>query len=645
MKEVQKMKYNQWDNLSVPVMNDEFSKYPETYIKQLKKCGAQFVFLSLRRAFDPDIIKKQMQQLKENLYILSLEGFEVGCWVQSFGFGVPLTDSEQRFADFTKIRGIDGRVCGDAFCPTDPRFTDYLRNIVAGAAKSGARYIMLDDDLCLNVRPGLGCTCEKHLALYGKKMGRQVTLEEIRDLVYKKDSKPEDRQKWLDCMGESLEDFCRKMRQAVDSVDPTVRMGFCAGYTSWDLEGIDAISLTKVLAGKTRPFLRLTGAPYWAEMRRFPGQTMQHIVEFTRMQQSWCEKEDIDFFTENDSYPRPRYRIPASYLETFDFCMTASGCPQQLKYLLDYFSKPEYDEGYLKSHLHNRDVIDKVCEITENLSDEGVYIYEPMRKSANMRLPERTYEDHIMRACSFSYAADMLSGLGIPTTYREHNGVTASFGTSGQTVPTDKKGYILDLESAREMQERGIDTGLISAAVAKEHPITEHFKKYNDRVELNWLDTTWESLFYSVKIKDNAQITSEFQCDKERYPASYSYVNKQGTKFLVFTFRADTMLTGGSLFRSYYRQAQLLEALETMGVKLPAVIEKEPGAYLICRSGNDRLVVAICNFSLDPLYTPHIKLAKEWKNAEFVGCSGTLKNDELELSDLPPYGFAAVLLK
>ena len=639
------MKYNQWKKLSIPVMNDDFSKYPERYIKQFKKSGAQFVFLSLRRTFDSELIEKQLQSLKENIKLLSSEDFEVGFWTQSLGFGVPLTESEQKLADFTKIRGLDGNVAGDAFCPTDPRYTEYHRNIVIGAAKAGARYIMLDDDLCLNVRPGLGCTCEKHLELYEKKIGRPVTLEEIRGLVYKNNSCSEDRQKWLDCMGETLVDFCRTMRQAVDSVDPTIRMGFCAGYTSWDLEGIDAISLTKVLAGGTRPFLRLTGAPYWAEMRRFPGQTMHHIVEFTRMQQSWCEAEDIDFFTENDSYPRPRYRIPASYLETFDFCMTASGCSEQLKYMFDYCSNPEYEEGYLKAHLHNRNVIDKVEKITENLSDEGIYVYEPMRKTAKMRLPERTYEDHIMRACSFSYAAEMLSGLGISTTYHEHDGVTASFGASGQTVPTNKKGYILDIESALALQERGIDTGLLSAVPAKERATFEYFKNNNDRIQLDWLDTTWETLFFNAKIKDNAQIMSEFQCKKESYPASYYYVNDEGTPFLVFTFRADTMATGGSLFRSYYRQAQLIETIEAMGTKLPAVIKKEPGAYLICRSGDGQLAVAICNFSLDPIYTPHIKLAKEWKNAEFIGCNGTLKNNELELSDIHPYGFAAVLLK
>lgn len=104
------------------------------------------------------------------------------------------------------------------------------------------------------------------------------------------------------------------------------------------------------------------------------------------------------------------------------------------------------------------------------------------------------------------------------------------------------------------------------------------------------------------------------------------------------------MLAGGSLFRSYYRQEQLFNVIADMDAPLPAVIEKEPGAYLICRAGENKLAVSICNFSLDMIYEPHIKLSETWKNAEYVGCSGTLKDNEVKLSDLPPYSFACILL-
>ena len=108
--------------------------------------------------------------------------------------------------------------------------------------------------------------------------------------------------------------------------------------------------------------------------------------------------------------------------------------------------------------------------------------------------------------------------------------------------------------------------------------------------------------------------------------------------------RADTVLAGGSLFRSYYRQAQLLDAARRMDAPLPAAVRKEPGAYLICRMAENRLGVALCNFSLDEMVRPRIELAGTWGEARFIGCQGRLDGDALTLADIPPYGFAAAIL-
>ncbi|MBR4442169.1 MAG: hypothetical protein IKS52_02715, partial [Clostridia bacterium] len=499
--------------------------------------------------------------------------------------------------------------------------------------------------LCLNIRPGLGCACERHMSLFHRRVGTPVERESLKRLVYS-GAPTAYRRAWLDLMGETLSDFCRAMRRAADEVDPGIRMGFCAGYTSWDMEGADALALARILAGGTRPFLRLSGAPYWAEMRRFPGQTMPHIVEFTRMQQSWCEAADVDFFAENDSYPRPRYRIPAAYMESFDFCMAAAGCPQQLKYMMDYFSRPDYEAGYLRAHLRHRDTIRETAEVMAGLPDAGVYVHEDMRRAAGMALPEEATDSHIMRAASFSAASALLSGLGLATAYRNGGGVAAAFGDSGRTVPlSGQKGYILDAPAALEMARRGVDTGILSAEPLDAAPAYEFFPEFDDRIELNWLDTTGGSLFYRAALKENAEVLSVFRDRGDLCPASYFYVNAEGTPFLVLLFRADTVLAGGSLFRSYYRQAQLIDAARRMGAPLPAVVRREPGAYLLCRTNGRRLGVALCNFSLDEMIRPRVELAGEWKTARFIGCEGSMNGREIVLSDVRPYGFAGIMLE
>lgn len=625
-------------------MNDAFTRCRGEYIEALKTSDAKMVFLCLRRSFDPQTLMDDFRDMAQNILFLEEQGFIAGCWLQSFGFGNPVTYGEEKFARFTKITGVDGAVCGDAFCPLDADFTAFEEDLVQQAALAGAKIIMLDDDLCLNIRPGIGCACDRHLSLFEKRVGHPVSRDQLRDCIYSAKPGPE-RRAWLDLMGETLADFCAKMRQAVDEINPTIRLGLCAGYTSWDMEGIDAISLSRILAGNTRPFLRLSGAPYWAEMRRFPGQSMAHIIEFTRMQQAWCEEADIDYFSENDSFPRPRYRIPAAYLETFDFCMTAAGCDRQLKYLLDYFSRPEYEQGYLRAHLRNRKTIRAVGEAFDDLMAVGIYVHEDMRKLSKMTLPEGASDKQIMRAASFSAAADLLSGLGIPTTYdRGENAVTATFGDGGRTVPLESRGYILDCTAALAMEARGVDTGLHFAERLEFAPAYEFFIAENDRVELNWLDITENSEFYRAALKDGAKVQSMFKGNGSDCPASYVYVNASGVAFLVLLFRADTVLAGGSLMRSYYRQAQLFDAIASMGAPSPVELRNVPGCYVLCRGGNGRLGVALCNFSLDWIERPQMALTQAWTKAEFICGSGELSEGKLTLNSIPPYGFAAVVL-
>ena len=638
------MRYNQWPRLSVPVMNDKFSRHREEYTEALKTSGAKVVFLCLRRSFDPEKLSDDFRNMAQNIRFLGEKGFTVGCWMQSFGFGNPVPYGEERYARFTKITGLDGAVCGDAFCPLDADYTAFEEEVVRQAALAGAKIIMLDDDLCLNIRPGIGCACDRHLLRFEKRIGRPVGRDALRNLLYSAEPVPE-RGAWLDLMGETLADFCSKLRQAVDGIDPAIRLGFCAGYTSWDMEGTDAISLSRILAGSTRPFLRLSGAPYWAETRRFPGQTMAHIVEFARMQQAWCEGADIDYFTENDSFPRPCYRVPAAYLETFDFCMSAAGCDRQLKYLMDYHSRPDYEQGYLRAHLKNAKTIWAVSEAFSDLTPVGVYVHEDMRKLSKMTLPEAATDQQITRAASFSAAADLLSGLGIPTTYDPAgSAVAAAFGDSGRTVPLDRKGYILDCAAALAMEARGVDTGLQCAQRSELAPDCEYFAAEDDGVYLNWMDTTGNSAFYRAALRDGAQVCSVFRGNGSDCPASYVYVNASGTSFLVFLFRADTVLAGGSLMRSYYRQAQLYDAIARMGAPSPVEIRRAPGCYVLCRAGNGRMGIALCNFSLDWIETPQLTLSRAWTRARFICGSGKLTNDRLTLERIPPYGFAAVVL-
>ena len=632
--------------LYVPIASRVFTRCREKYTRQLKKLNNPYVAIYIDRTFVPEQNEKNLADLKVNLEYLKNLGFDTLVWIQAFGFGIGLQGRDAECAAaFTRITDLDGRVCDDAMCPEDPAFMEYYRSLVQGVIRAGARRIMLDDDLCLSVRPGLGCSCERHLALLKERIGREITREELKNSLFIGEPTPL-RKEWLALMGDTLKTFCRRIRAAADELDPEVEMGFCAGYTSWDLEGADALTLTSILAGKHKPFLRLTGAPYWVEQNRFPGQRMPQIVEFTRMQRQWCEQQDVEFFTENDSYPRPRYRVPAAIIETFDFCMSADSPAGQLKYLFDYYSAPGYEDGYLRAHERSRPVTEKVRALIGPMPAAGVYVHEEMRKAADMPFPAQPSPAFEVMQTAFSPAASLLSSCGVPTTYAPHAGPAAAFGDSGRTIPlTGRAGYILDYPAACAMKKRGVDVGLLSGIPA-EIPLTEHFSAQDDFVLLDGcVRYSAPSRFHKCTLSSAAKVQSTFsQSDGSSIPASYTYENAAGQKFLVFLFDGIAVKSNSALSCSYYRQAQMAAACEWMGASLPAFSRKNPEFYLICKQDETRMAVAFCNFSLDYAENAVIELAVPCASAEFIGCTGRLEGNRVVIDHVPAWGFGAVLL-
>lgn len=105
------------------------------------------------------------------------------------------------------------------------------------------------------------CLCDRHIAEIFRLTGDNVTRGEIRGHILK-GGKNKYRDAYLKNNGDAFRAFAAEMRKAVDSINPEIRLGACACLTSWDIDGTDAAELAGILAGKTRPFARLIGAPY-----------------------------------------------------------------------------------------------------------------------------------------------------------------------------------------------------------------------------------------------------------------------------------------------------------------------------------------------------------------------------------------------
>lgn len=573
------------------------------YGDMMENIGVDTVFIVFGTMMFPPEEQRHafFKRAREHVDYFHSRGFEVGIWISTFGFGGPLTKHAQAvMGDEGQIVSSRGISAGEAFCPENKTFTDTCsRHLKEIAEIINPDLLMFDDEMCLSVRPGLGCFCEKHMELYREKFGEDFTREELVSRIFHgKNDKY--RRGWLEVVGNSMRKFCRMMREAVDEVNPSLRIGFCAGFTSFDIEGADAFELTKILAGKNKPFLRLSGAPYWSahEFKRFPGMRLNEVIEFVRVQEKWGRDLGIEIFSEDDTYPRPRYRIPANPCECYDIALRASGDIGSFKYLFAYDRGPSYELGYYKRHLRNIPLYDHINEKFSDKKTVGVKVYERMRKVADVTFPDvfdgnfADYETKIMET-AFSHASHLLTLHGIPVTYDESDCAIA-FGVNALEIDRLPNKLILDLTAAEILTEKGIDVGL----------------------------------------NQNK--------DKSDY---YEYDNGN-TKFLVFMYNAyyrgwDSIFAGDAVL-GYDCQKLLLDFI---GRQYP-YIEHEPGVYSICKTDGDETAVIFLNLCDDDMFDFDVHLAKTYSSVSLFGAEGSVNGNIIHIdTSVPAWGAFTVVLR
>lgn len=591
----------------IPVMNSNIDPLQrKDLLKRLKEAKASRLWIAFDRVTLFEDRTEALSALDENLRYFEKAGIETGVWFQAFGFGDPLKEPK----NWVRIRSICGAEReGDAFCPEDPDFLKAYLDWVRDIAKCKPALMMLDDDLCLSVRPGIGCFCKHHLRLLEKEAG---DLPQNLTTIFE-GGKNKYRSAYLKVMGESLIRFCQKVRAAVDEIDPSIRLGHCAGYTSWDLEGADPILLSKTLAGNTKPFFRLTGAPYWVApiKKRFAGQRLSAVIECARNQEVWCKDQEIEFFAEADSFPRPSYHIPASLVEQFDLGMHASGM-RSLKYLYDYHSPLEYDLNYHHLHCRNLPFYEQIEKAFEGTRPCGVRLYRPAHRLEEAILPASFAGEKAIMRSFFSTAAAMLSCHGIPLCYEGENDHAAFFGSDAQFFNPNHKKILLDLPAALLLQSRGFDLGIEKWEDAP----TPQFEIFGEDRYLLWgLDPT--AAFKNLTLKEGAEVQSRFDSGA---PASFTYKN-----YLILNFEASALLEGSALFSSFARGRQLQEFFE---YSYPAILG-HPEIYSICAEKEDRQVALFQNHSADALFDFEILLSKPCKKFRLVGGKATLQNQKL----------------
>ena len=613
-----------------PVDNTLFNRYKKDYLYMFGKVGCKGVLLSLGDyALDEANRKRIFDEERENIEVLRANGFLVGVWLWTF-----MVSAKNAFR---KIVSIEGNVSEAECCPSDEAFVDFSCGYVEDIAKLSPDLILFDDDFRYGFLDcGLGCLCDGHVDYIRALVGEEIGREELGKAIAS-GGKNKYRSAYLEANRRFFAEFAKKIRRTVDAVNDKIRIGICACMDVWDFTGISAYELSLILAGGTKPYLRLIGAPYWAANKGW-GNRIQDVIDLERMERNWCGDE-AEIVAECDPYPRTRYRVPSSYSELFDLNLRFDGSLDGIqKYLFDYTAGPYYERGYFDAHMHSADLRDKIGAITDGKRSVGISVLESMRKFENAVIPKEVEFGSGVQDMFFSPASRMLSANGFPSVYNEYGDVCVVFGENAAYAdPKKLKCAVIDLRAAQILTERGEDVGLKTVGETAKNT-GEYYADYDCRVESSGVTATKCELDEKAIVKSRFDLNDGTDC-----PSSYLYENANGRKYLVFTFNA--YFNNEIWYRNYCRQRQLADTVRGFfNAAIPAYATGNADVYVQCKTDGKNLAVAVSNCSCDHLYDVKIYLSERYGSAEGVGFDCGLDGDCVTIGYMPPLSFGIVKL-
>lgn len=671
--------------LWIPVFNREWDeKQRAELVSLLREAKTDLVLLVYSRVLTDDAMRqRETETFVKNRDFLREAGFTVGAWLgPTIGYGAAFFADGSAAEDFTHVRALrassvdDGSIAyphgkhpGDmpgAFCPSDERFVAEFLKTLSAVVGTGVDVIMFEDDFTLGggkFFDDVGCACDAHIAAFCRRIGKQMTRREIADAVFTGGKNPY-RDLWIEMQRETLEEFARKIERTAHAKNPAVRIGLSANGSSYEMEGVEIDKLARIVAGNTRPFIRLTGAPYWTQ-----SVTAAPAIEAVRLQTHFCDGGEIDLITEGDTYPRPRHWVPSALLEAYDMILRADGRSHGiLKYMLDYNASPSYESGYVHRHAKNEAHYAEIARRFAGSHAVGIELYEKTMTFRDRIFDEDTPIESFRLACGgYLPLAEqwLLADSSLPITYAEGEGALMVVGENAQYVSEallKERGAILDIVAAKRLMARGIDVGIEKLTRAP-LPFGMYFCATGD---YTLASLPAGSVIYDVTPKAGATVDSDFVfCPTglgvlptqgletcPRIPAVMRYENKDGMRFAILTFIPETVVTRNAWTPGIYRNYRMQETLASLYAwvsqrPLPAMCYGAPHLYILAKRGEDgSLAVGLWNLFPDPVDQPVIHLDRTYASVDLYHATGTLDGDCVCIDgELPPYGFAFFTVK
>ncbi|MHB1155453.1 MAG: hypothetical protein ACYC26_01305 [Phycisphaerales bacterium] len=577
--------------------------------------------LLLRLAMDLRFYELWAQLLAERIALFGQAGIAVGIWGIPFGHGSGFDGPHGHIDNppFTISANERGEEEPLVFCPCDPAFRNYLAKAYAMLAKAGPEVILLDDDFRLWRKGKIrhGCFCPLHLAEFRRRGGPDLPASEIARQVFTGAPGPL-RDLWWSVQEDSLLAVATDLRAAINAVAPQVRLGYCVAPSSWEEASVP--KLLQAFAGKTRPFMRTSGAPYWIHAPW----SLSCEVEFVRLQRSWVQAlvPDTEALCEGDTYPHVRSRCSATVLHAYHQVLHASGARQILSYVLPYTSPPSFEMGYVEMMERMRPHHQALLGLMpDDARDAGVSIpWQPgLLRQTEMRSASDTDSNS-----NDPIVHKVFARLGIPIAYDADSGPVvlsshqARFVSETDIRAWSARGLVLDAPAAAELLARGIRC----AATSVERCQPAAFELFgNDELNGRFAGgqvgmKSGGDIYFRLTPAPGARTLSTLTQSNYQAlgPAVLVHETAEGHRTAVLGWDMRGSFGESMLMWNAARQEQFQRILSWVGkIPLPACSAGQPNLHVMVRRscstpGVGRIMVTLLNGSYDRLVSPEVRL-------------------------------------
>ena len=438
-------------------IGEEFDILPQAraVAEFCKRVGIDGVMmLSAAYEHDPWILTreeyvKRAASMREAAQVFRQHGLAVDIDVlATYGHVDPGPPPAGKTFSFRTMVNYDGTAADGIPCPFDPNYIAHVAGYYAELVRQvRPDVIYADDDFRLThhlPHIQLGCFCPLHLKHLAIAVGKSaLSLEEARGLLFEERPDTFERRKlYARVMEESMFSVALAIRNAIDQVAPTTRLGIMTSLPSLDrLTGKPYDRLSKAAAGKTRPIIRPHLAMYQdGDRRQLPA-----ALDMTFWSASVAGPE-TEIITEVDGgWPHGRFQRSAATVVSNVIGTTFWGVKAQSFFLYGFLGNPfDEDPEYGNELQRHKAMFRTLARLVENCRPvEGIRLwYDHERSVFCKRTP-------VPDPKGFAISREWIARLAL-------NGLPIAYGNEGPAILQGDEGYAITEGQLRQNLRQGL---------------------------------------------------------------------------------------------------------------------------------------------------------------------------------------------